>query len=85
MFFTNCNICIYIFLFHQGVHDESEVYKNCNSKLGYLNKAIHLIKRLRGNNVDIMKVSNTDNQLITNKIPAPFPETRKLEHLLTGL
>lgn len=67
-----------------GVHDESEVYKNCNSKLGYLNKAIHLIKRLRGNNVDIMKVSNTDNQLITNKIPAPFPETRKLEHLLTG-
>ena len=68
-------IVIYFYIFYQAVNDELEVYQNCNSKLGYLNKAIHLIKRLRNSNIDIMKLRLSDNKI---------PETRKLEHLVTG-
>eukprot|EP00106_Octopus_bimaculoides_P012535 XP_014779977.1 PREDICTED: RNA exonuclease 1 homolog [Octopus bimaculoides] len=65
----------------KGEEEEKDVYRSCNTKVGYLNKAIHLIKRLRSGCLGTLKKLLPS----TNPPPAPCKETKKLEHQLTGL
>ncbi|CAI9739765.1 RNA exonuclease 1 homolog [Octopus vulgaris] len=65
----------------KGEEEEKDVYRSCNTKVGYLNKAIHLIKRLRSGCLGTLKKLLPS----TNPPPAPCKETKKLEHQLTGV
>lgn len=57
-----------------AAEEEGSLYQNCTSKFGYLNKAIHVIKRLR----------SVNPQEKPEKIPPSVPETQKHEQHLTG-